>query len=182
MYAAAVMIDARAIADLVVGPWAGLDDSKRLRPALRTRLAGAIFAHAVRVCIVQAAPQSIDRDGLHRTNIALLMRALQGAGEADLRLVDGFDLGTEAPPHRRLVGGDRTSLVVAAASVVAKVARDRQMANDAERAHPGYGFARHAGYATAAHREAIVAQGPSPLHRLSFRSDAYRGRGRADNA
>jgi ribonuclease HII len=71
-----------------------------------------------------------------------------------------------------VVGGDRRSAAIAAASIVAKVVRDRLM-RDAEEVHPGWSFAEHAGYSTRAHREAIMRLGPSPLHRMSFQSVAY---------
>ena len=90
-----------------------------------------------------------------------------------IALVDGFALGPDAPPHRRVVKGDATRAAIAAASVVAKEARDRLMRGPAAAAHPGYGFERHVGYITTAHTDAVRSLGPSPLHRLSFRSSAY---------
>ena len=93
--------------------------------------------------------------------------------EADIALVDGFDLGPDAPPHRTVIKGDATSAAIAAASIIAKEARDRLMRGPAAAAHPGYGFEGHVGYITPAHTQAVRALGPSPLHRRSFRSRAY---------
>jgi ribonuclease HII len=88
-------------------------------------------------------------------------------------LVDGFALPVCRRPHRAVVGGDRRSAAVGAASIVAKVTRDRLM-HHLHGAHPQYGFDRHVGYATAAHRTAIAEHGVCELHRLSFASVAYR--------
>ena len=90
-------------------------------------------------------------------------------------MVDGFRLGADAPDHRTVVGGDHLSFCVAAASIVAKAARDRLMRGPVARAHPQYGFDEHVGYATAAHRDALRHHGASPVHRRSFRSAAYDG-------
>jgi ribonuclease HII len=173
LVAAAVCIDldrlgrdgARALRDL--------DDSKRLPEPVRLRLAREVMCRAERVAVVSACPGTIDRDGLHRTNLALLARALHAIGPvADACLVDGFALGERAPAHRAVVGGDRTSFAIAAASVVAKTARDRLMRGPVAEAYPSHGFATHVGYATADHRAAIAAHGVTALHRMSFRSEA----------
>lgn len=153
-----------------------VDDSKRVPAGVRAELALEIVARARQVVVVSVAPVSIDRRGLHVCNLAALSRALAGlvADEA-LCLVDGFALGEGARPHRRVVGGDRTSFCIAAASVVAKEARDRLMRGPATLAHPDHGFDEHVGYATPAHRAAIHRHGPTPMHRMSFRSAAYDG-------
>ena len=87
--------------------------------------------------------------------------------------MDGFHLGPSAPAHRRVVGGDHTSAAIAAASVIAKTARDRLMAGPMAEAYPEWGFADHVGYATPEHHSALRAGGLSPLHRRSFQSMAY---------
>ncbi len=151
-----------------------LDDSKRLPPAVRERLARTIVRVCDQVVVLSASCATIDRDGLHRTNLRLLREALAALDPVpDVCLVDGFRLGPSAPAHRAVTGGDRTSACIAAASVIAKTTRDRLMAGPAARRHPGYGFTEHVGYATPAHRAAIRRHGPSPLHRMSFRSEAY---------
>ncbi len=151
-----------------------LDDSKRLAPGVRERLARAIWVIAEQVVVVSADAATIDRDGLHRTNLRLLADAL---GRLDPTphacLVDGFALGPGAVRHQAIIGGDRTSAAIAAASVIAKVTRDRVMAGGVAAAYPDYGFDAHMGYATARHRQAIVWYGPSPVHRRSFVSAAY---------
>jgi ribonuclease HII len=118
--------------------------------------------------------QGIDRRGLHVTNCEALGDALARLepGPEAICLVDGFRLPRCEVPHRRVVGGDRTSAAIAAASVLAKVTRDRYMREAAER-HPGWGFDEHVGYSTPEHRAAIDRLGISPLHRRSFASVAY---------
>ena len=124
--------------------------------------------------MVSASAATVDRDGLHRTNLRLLARALAGLRPPpEACLVDGFRLGPEAPPHRAIVDGDARSAAIAAASVIAKTARDRLMCGPAASAYPGFGFDRHVGYATPEHHAALRATGLSPLHRRSFQSVAY---------
>ena len=145
-----------------------VNDSKRLAPAKRERLAKGVLAHADAVSLVSIPASQIDRIGLGPANLACLEGALRALGERpELRLVDGYTLGAGAPAHERIVGGDRTSATIAAASIVAKVARDRLMARLGER-YPGYGFERHKGYGTPEHIAALVKLGPTPEHRRSF--------------
>jgi ribonuclease HII len=143
---------------------------------VRERLYPLIFETAVNVVVVSRSSGTIDARGLHRTNIAALEAALTGvvagAPQQPLCLVDGFRLPGLKHEHERVVGGDSASAAIAAASIVAKVTRDRLMRHLDER-HPGWGFAQHVGYATPEHREAIRRLGVSPLHRLSFQSMAY---------
>jgi ribonuclease HII len=146
-----------------------VNDSKRLSPSTRERLARAVLAHAEAVSLVCIPASQIDRIGLGPANHACLERALRAVGErAELRLVDGYSLGASAPVHERIIRGDATSATVAAASIVAKVTRDHLMARLGER-YPGYGFERHKGYRTKEHRMAVATLGPSPVHRLSFK-------------
>jgi ribonuclease HII len=151
-----------------------LNDSKRLARAKRERLAKAVLAHAEAVSLVSIPASEIDRIGTDPANVACLERALRAVGErAELRLVDGrLVLGADAPVHERIVRGDGTSATIAAASIVAKVTRDRLMARLGER-YPGYGFERHAGYGTEAHRVAVVKLGPTPEHRLSVNARCF---------
>ena len=146
-----------------------VNDSKRLAPATRERLAKAVLAHAEAVSLVSIPASQIDRIGLRPVNLACLERALRAVGErAELRLVDGYSLGASAPVHEQIIHGDATSATIAAASIVAKTTRDRLMARLDER-YPGYGFARHKGYRTMEHRAAFAKLGPTPEHRLSFK-------------
>jgi ribonuclease HII len=151
-----------------------LDDSKRVRPEVREHLAEALWRHAAQVVVVSASAATIDRDGLHRTNLRLLRRALAALSPCpETCLVDGFRLGPLAPPHRAIVDGDARSAAIAAASIIAKTVRDRLMSGPAASAYPGFGFDRHVGYATPEHHAALRADGLSPLHRRSFQSVAY---------
>lgn len=151
-----------------------LDDSKRLRPEVRARVADAVMRYAEQVVVLCASPATIDRDGLHRTNLRLMARALAAVRPcADVCLVDGFHLGPAAPAHRRVVGGDHLSAAIAAASVIAKTTRDRLMAGPVADAYPGFGFDSHVGYATLEHHNALQSEGLTPLHRRSFQSVAY---------
>jgi ribonuclease HII len=149
-----------------------LDDSKRLARTKRERLARAVFGHAEAVSLVYIPARQIDRIGIDAANVACLERALRALGErAELRLVDGrLALGAGAPVHELIVRGDATSATIAAASIVAKVARDRLMARLGER-YPGYGFERNAGYWTPEHMVAVAKLGPTPEHRLSFNAE-----------
>src|SRR5439155_19245266 len=124
----------------------------------RERLAQAVLVHAEAVSLVSIPASQIDRIGIDPANAACLDRALRAVGErAELRLVDGDGrraLSAGAPVHEWIVKGDATSAAIAAASIVAKVARDRLMARLGER-YPGYGFDRHKGYGTTVHRVAV---------------------------
>lgn len=176
--AAAAVFDRDCLAAKGDGLLEGLRDSKKLTAKARERLHPAILSCAVRVSVAVRSARFIDANGLQRANIECLGDAIAGlAADLDtvvpIRLVDGFSLKDFPLEHRRLVKGDSISAAVAAASVVAKVTRDRLMVRAAGR-YPGYGFEGHKGYASAGHREAITALGPSPIHRLSFDSAAYR--------
>ena len=174
LVAAAVSFDYAALNDADLVALDRLDDSKKVPKARRAALYHEVLLRARQVVIVCCSAGAIDRDGLHRCNLAALARAAEGvAPEPSVTLVDGFPLPGCRRAHRALVGGDGRSAAIAAASVVAKVTRDRLM----QRLHlsyPQYGFDRHVGYATAAHHDAIAAHGVCELHRLSFASVAYR--------
>jgi len=148
---------------------AGLDDSKKLTPRRRERLAAEIRGGAVAwgACAVSAG--EIDATDILRATLRAMARAVARLRpEPDLVLVDGNRLPDLPVPAECLVRGDGTSAAVAAASVLAKVFRDRIM-TAWERHHPGYGFADHKGYGAAAHREALRRLGPCPLHRLTYK-------------
>lgn len=123
--------------------------------------------------VLSCSAETIDRRGLHVSNLATLSHALEGVVPLPaVALVDGFALPDCTLPHEAVVGGDRLSAAIAAASVVAKVARDRLMVHLHER-YPQYGFDSHVGYATARHRAAIAEHGVCAVHRRSFSSVAY---------
>ena len=162
-------IDRDARRDLI-----GLDDSKRLTAPAREALAAAILRHAQQVVVMSACAPTIDRDGLHRSNLRLLATCLARIEpRADACVSDGFRLPAPAPDHHAVVDGDATSAAVAAASVIAKTTRDRLMAGPVAATWPEFGFDSHVGYGTPAHQDALRAGGLTPLHRRSFRSVAY---------
>lgn len=152
---------------------AGLNDSKKLSAGRREELFGEILRIARAVVVVSRSAAYIDQFGLHRTNLHCLGTALSRVDEdADALLSDGYmPFGLERPCEA-VVKGDATSAAVAAASIIAKVSRDRFMRRIAEQ-YPQFGFEQHVGYATPVHREAIIEHGPTPLHRRSFASSAY---------
>jgi len=174
LVAAAVCFDYAALTDGDLAALELLDDSKKLTAPRREALCTQVLQRARQVVVVWCTAGTIDRDGLHRCNLGALTRAVEGLVPApDLALVDGFALPGCTRPHRALVGGDGRSAAIAAASVVAKVTRDRLMRRLHER-YPRYGFDRHMGYATRAHQQAIAEHGVCELHRLSFASAAFR--------
>ena len=171
---AAVLFDYAVLRDRRVRPLAALNDSKQLGRAERERLLGAIVAAASAIAVQIVPAAQIDRAGLHRSNLDGLRRCLATLGSsADLCLVDGFRLGPDAPAHRAVVHGDARSAAIAAASIVAKVTRDRLMARLAEQ-YPEYGFGGHVGYITRAHEAAVRKHGPCPEHRRSFAAACFR--------
>ena len=151
-----------------------LDDSKRRKGAAREKVFTAVIAAADAVAVAIRPAAVIDRDGLHVTNLAALSDALSRIARPEgIALSDGFAVQLDVGRAEKLIGGDGRSAAIAAASIVAKVVRDRFMLKAAE-SWPEYGFESHVGYATADHRAAIATYGATPLHRLSFNSDAYK--------
>jgi ribonuclease HII len=153
-----------------------LNDSKQHTSQAREELYPLIIRTAVKVAVVSRCVRGIDANGLHNTNLAALgdamLRVTDGVQGEVACLVDGFSLPSLALSHRAIVDGDATSAAIAAASIVAKVSRDRYM-HLADTLHPGWCFAEHVGYSTPVHRDAIRKHGVSPLHRMSFQSLAY---------
>jgi ribonuclease HII len=174
LVAAAVLIDYERLSNSDRRALSGLHDSKQMTVERRLEMYPSVLRAAERVSVVVRSAAGIDRRGLHVTNIEALSIALErlAPGEAATCLVDGFSLPRCAVPHRAVVQGDATSAAIAAASVIAKVTRDRYM-HDAAARHPGWGFEEHVGYSTPEHRAAIEEIGISPLHRRSFQSVAY---------
>ena len=174
LVAAAVLIDYETLSRADRRALAGLHDSKQMLEERRMEIYPSVLRAAARVSVVVRSAAGIDRRGLHVTNLEALSVALERLdppAEA-ICLSDGFPLKRCAVPHRAVVEGDGTSAAIAAASVVAKVTRDRYMREAAQR-HPGWGFEVHVGNSTPEHRAAIEELGISPLHRRSFQSVAY---------
>ena len=169
LVAAAVLLEPGALGADEQALLARLNDSKKLSVGVREELALAIGAVALSIAVVAIASTEIDEHGIQVANLGGLSRALDllAAPAGTALLVDGFALPMQARAHRPLVKGDATSAAIAAASIIAKTTRDRVM-EGLDVASPGYGFAAHAGYGTAVHREAITRLGPCHAHRLSF--------------
>lgn len=148
---------------------AGLNDSKQLTAKQRERLFEEILATAD-VSIASSGPALIDERNILRASLDAMRRAVLGlCVEPAYVLTDGRDIPPGIPcSAKAVIQGDARSVSIAAASIIAKVTRDRMMAR-AHAVYPAYGFASHAGYGTAQHRAAIDAEGPCPLHRMSFR-------------
>jgi ribonuclease HII len=166
------------------GPWAGpvvaaavilrgavpsgLNDSKKLSARRREALFEALWASACLIGVGQASVAEIDALNILQANHLAMTRAVEALAQApDLVLVDGNRLPPWRWPARAIVGGDGLEPAISAASIIAKVTRDRIMAQlDAE--HPGYGWARNQGYGTADHARALETLGVTPHHRRSF--------------
>ena len=174
LVAAAVLFDLERLTPREVRALGKLNDSKQHTEEGREELYPIVLRTACKVAVVSRCPRGIDARGLHRTNLDALRDSLMRVARPGVMcLSDGFPLGKDFPwPLKAVVDGDTKSAAIAAASIVAKVTRDRFMRRaDAE--HPGWDFAGHVGYSTPEHREAIRRLGVSPLHRMSFQSLAY---------
>jgi len=150
-------------------PIAGLDDSKKLTEARREALYPQIIERALAWNIVLVEAEEIDRLNIFQATMAGMSRSVAGLHPAaDEALIDGNKLPKDLPcPGRAIVGGDGLEPAIGAASILAKVSRDRLM-KALDEIHPGYGFATHKGYPTAAHMQALQRLGPCPQHRRSF--------------
>jgi ribonuclease HII len=150
-----------------------LNDSKQHTAEAREELYPLVLRAAARSVIVSRCVRGIDSRGLHNTNLEALRSALLGvARHGTVCLVDGFNVPDFGFEQRAVIDGDCRSAAIAAASVLAKVSRDRYMRKVAAR-HPEWDFDTNVGYSTPEHRAAIARHGISPLHRLSFQSIAY---------
>lgn len=151
-----------------------LTDSKKLTHATRLRLFPHIIDTAIAYGLGSVGPQEIDDVNILQATFIAMSRAVKQAVQRaqikpDIVLVDGNRrIPDLSHPQYTLVKGDARSYAIAAASVLAKVTRDREM-YEADEQYPAYGFARHKGYGTLAHRRALMKHGPSPLHRSSFK-------------
>lgn len=160
---AAAILDPRVPSDLD-----GIADSKSLSAAAREAAYRKVMAVALAWHVVVIPPAEIDKTGLHVCNIAGMRRALAGLSpQPQYVLTDGFPVRGLGAPALAMWKGDEVAACVAAASVIAKVTRDRLM-RDLHVRYPVYGFARHKGYATRGHMRALTDHGPCPEHRVSF--------------
>ena len=173
LLAAGVLIDLERIGRSERLALARLDDSKQKTPEEREILYPQVIRAAACVSVAVRSARAIDANGLRVSNLAALTDCMHAVGQEEAtRLVDGFRLHACTLEHERVVDGDARSAAIAAASVIAKVTRDRYM----HRVAPLYrewGFEGNVGYSTPEHREAIIRHGICPLHRRSFASVAY---------
>lgn len=166
VYAAAVSVPLALAERLLVGEWSEINDSKKLSERKRERLAETIKATSgCRWAVASASPAEIDELNILNATHLAMRRAADAVG-AEHILVDGLPVKT-LPQARSVVKGDAKSLLIAAASILAKTSRDADCLR-LERLYPGYGFAKHKGYPTAAHLAALARLGPCPEHRMSF--------------
>ena len=166
VYAAAVSVPLALAERLLAGEWSEINDSKKLSERKRERLAETIKATSgCRWAVASASPAEIDELNILNATHLAMRRAAEAVG-AEHVLVDGLPVKT-LPQARSVVKGDAKSLLIAAASILAKTSRDADCQR-LERLYPGYGFAKHKGYPTAAHLAALARLGPCPEHRMSF--------------
>lgn len=166
VYAAAVSVPLALAERLLAGEWSEINDSKKLSERKRERLAETIKATSgCRWAVASASPAEIDELNILNATHLAMRRAADAVG-AEHILVDGLPVKT-LPQARSVVKGDAKSLLIAAASILAKTSRDADCLR-LERLYPGYGFAKHKGYPTAAHLAALARLGPCPEHRMSF--------------
>lgn len=146
----------------------GVDDSKKLTPDKREKLFEVIMNSATSVGVGIISPADIDRINiLQATREAMLAAVQQLSPQPGYLLIDGISTINSTIPQKTIKKGDSLSLSIAAASIIAKVTRDRIMI-EMDTHYPGYGFAGHKGYGSASHLDAIRRLGPSPIHRLTF--------------
>lgn len=159
--AAAVILDPQQ-------PIVGLNDSKKLSPKKRERLAAEIRQKAIAWAIAEASTEEIDTINILQATLLAMRRAIENLQpSADIAEVDGLHGPKVAIPVKAIVDGDANEPHISAASILAKTHRDTLMTALAER-YPAYGFARHKGYGTALHLQALQTHGPCPEHRRSF--------------
>jgi ribonuclease HII len=171
--AAAVILDPKRLPK-------GIDDSKALAPKAREEAFERIAASALAIGVAFASVEEIDTLNIRRASLLAMTRAVAALHVAPgFVLVDGRDLPQLACPGEAIVDGDALSLSIAAASIVAKILRDRQMRRLAA-LYPGYGFETNAGYATREHLAALEISGPTPFHRMSFSPLRERRAGASD--
>lgn len=149
-----------------------LDDSKKLSPAARAQLEPIIKRRALSWSVVHIEARDIDTFGIQHANVSGMRRAV---AQLEVRpgyvLTDALRVPGIPSPQLPIVGGDTAARCIAAASILAKVSRDRLM-EDLEERYPGFGLGNHKGYGTAAHQEAIAQMGATPEHRMSYRNVA----------
>jgi ribonuclease HII len=166
--AAAVVLPPALIGPGLSGWAEEIDDSKVIPALKRKRLAGAILANAVSVGIGSATNYEIDQKNIYWASLSAMRRAVENMSLApDFILVDGFRLNDVNYPQKNIVQGDRKSISIAAASIVAKVLRDEMMIH-LDKVYDGYALSKNKGYGTREHYQALKEMGPTLFHRLTF--------------
>ena len=151
--------------DPVLAP---IRDSKELTESVREKLFDLIHEHALAISVLEISVEEVDSRGVHAANLDGMRRAVQGLEIAPRYvLTDGYEIDGLGVPALAVWKGDQVVISISAASIIAKVSRDRAM-RDLDLKYPGYGFARHKGYITSAHTTALQALGACPDHRRSF--------------
>ena len=163
-----LVVAAVILQDLRSEKLARVTDSKKLTPKLRELLFDTIVENSIAYSIIEISSSEIDEIGLQRSNIEGMRRAVNAlAIKPDYVLTDGYSIPGLVTPNLAVWKGDQVALSISAASILAKVHRDRIMLN-MDSQHPGYGFAEHKGYATAAHEAAMRELGVLDIHRRSY--------------
>lgn len=158
----------------------GLDDSKKLTEKKREKLFDIICEKAAAYCIASATPEEIDEINILEASLLAMRRAIDGLSvKPDMALIDGNISRGFQIPAKAVIGGDAISQSIAAASVLAKVERDR-LCIQLDSRYPQYGLKKHKGYPTIAHKLAVYEYGPSPIHRKSFLSFLERDKDKLD--
>jgi ribonuclease HII len=148
--------------------WAEIRDSKEISEKKREVLFDVVMANAAAVSVIEVSPEEIDLRGVHAANLDGMRRAVNGLSITPAYvLTDGYAIEGLALPNLAVWKGDQVAISIGAASIIAKVTRDRIM-REMDALYPGYGFAGHKGYITAAHTAAIQEFGVLPIHRKSF--------------
>lgn len=146
----------------------GLNDSKKLTPKRRDILFDAICSQAIAYSVASASVEEIEEMNILEATLLAMRRAAEALTvQPDLLLIDGNIAQGFSIPAKAIIGGDATEPCISAASILAKVSRDRAML-ELDKMYHGYGFAKHKGYGTAEHIRALQELGPSPAHRMSF--------------
>jgi ribonuclease HII len=163
-----LLIAAVILEDPFAPVWSELRDSKEISEKNRERLFDVVSENALAISVIEVSPQDIDIRGVHAANIDGMRRAINGLTITPAYvLTDGYAIEGLTVPNIAVWKGDQVVTAISAASIIAKVTRDRIM-REMDLVYPGYGFAGHKGYITAAHTAALKEKGVTPIHRRSF--------------
>lgn len=163
-----LVIAAVILAEPFAPIWSDIRDSKEISETKREALFDLITENAQAISVIEVSPEEIDARGVHVANLDGMRRAVNGLSDRpEYVLTDGYAIAGLAIPNLAVWKGDQVVTAISAASIIAKVTRDRIM-RAADVTYPGYGFAGHKGYITAAHTAALLEKGVTPIHRRSF--------------